>query len=199
MFRTLAPANNGSIVTYNQEEVLVVASSATALTWLLPAVSGLLTGTTIHVTNTLAGTITVKDPTNTTTLGTVVAGSLGTFKLAGNATWINARSDLAAEFATVTQSTSISTGVTINSTSGAITPQSSTIAPGESVAFIVTNNKAISNYNVLINLANYTGTGSPVLTATRLTSGSFVILIQNIHPTLDVEIDDTTSIRFRIV
>jgi hypothetical protein len=85
------------------------------------------------------------------------------------------------EKSTVTQATSISTGVTINSQSGVITTVSlSTAADTDCGSFTVTNNKCYSNSVVLLTVVN-SGTGAPIATVTSVSNGSFVVKLRNVH------------------
>lgn len=86
-FIGIAPANNGTLSTYNEREVLVVANSASALTWIMPPTASLQIGDTLGVTNQLAGTLTIRNPGNTATLATITAPHVGIFMLAGDGTW----------------------------------------------------------------------------------------------------------------
>jgi hypothetical protein len=181
MFRTLAPITNGTIVTYNQEEVLVVANSASALTWILPSTTGLLTGTTIYVTNILAGTLTIRNPANSATLGTVLSGSIGTFTLAGNGSWVNARNLQPSSFVAVTQTTSLVTGVTANTLLGLVTTAIDTVNVGATKDFVVTNSYVTTSSTVIPRIASDPDEGA--IAQVRLVSvsnGSFTLRIFNL-------------------
>lgn len=85
------------------------------------------------------------------------------------------------EKSTVTQATSISTGVTINAQSGVITTVSlSTAADTDCGSFTVTNNKCYSNSVVLLTVVN-SGTGAPIATVTSVSNGSFIVKLRNVH------------------
>lgn len=85
---------------------------------------------------------------------------------------------------TVTQATSITTGVTINAISGAITTVSQTIAAGSEATFTVTNNKVAATDVVVVCLKSTSSAGGPFIVAvTAVASGSFDITITNTHAT----------------
>jgi hypothetical protein len=81
----------------------------------------------------------------------------------------------------VTQLTSISTGVTINTQSGIIsTVALTTAADTDAGSFTVTNSKCFSDSVVLLTVVN-SGTGAPVATVTSVSNGSFVVKVRNVH------------------
>lgn len=86
---------------------------------------------------------------------------------------------------TVTQATSITTGVTATGSSGIITTVSSTLAAVTSTGFTVTNTDVLSTSVVVASLVNYGGTlvtnGIPVVTVSAIAAGSFDIKITNAH------------------
>lgn len=90
---------------------------------------------------------------------------------------------------TVSQATSISTGVTINSKKGIITTQASTLAGAGSSpdTFVVTNSKVTAGSNVIAYLINYSGTvgtnGNPFVNCYSVSAGSFSVVIMNGHAT----------------
>lgn len=85
---------------------------------------------------------------------------------------------------TVTQATSITTGVTVNATSGTITTVSQTIAAGAEATFTVTNSSVAANDSVIVSLASTASAGGPfIVTVTAVAAGSFDISIANPHAT----------------
>lgn len=87
------------------------------------------------------------------------------------------------EKGTVTQLTSISTGVTLNAQSGVITTVSlTTAADTDCGTFVVTNNKCFSNSVVLVTLLN-SGNGAPVAQVTAVADGSFTVKLRNTNCT----------------
>lgn len=84
---------------------------------------------------------------------------------------------------TITQITSITTGVTLNASSGVITTVSSTIAASGTATFTVTNS-CITTASVITLQMQYTGTlvtnGIPIVFIGTVSAGSFTITIVNI-------------------
>jgi hypothetical protein len=83
--------------------------------------------------------------------------------------------------AVVTQTTAITSGVTINSYAGVITTVSATTAAGSNAAFTVTNSKVTTASKVLLTPV-HVGAGIPVFTLDSISNGSFVIRVYNVHP-----------------
>ncbi len=92
---------------------------------------------------------------------------------------------LALPSSTVTQLTSVTTGVTINAASGVITTFSQSAAANTTASFTVTNSAVKSTDKILVSLNNYAGTyatnGIPVVAAGTVADGSFVIRVSNAH------------------
>ena len=85
------------------------------------------------------------------------------------------------EKSTVTQLTSISTGVTVNAQSGVITTVAlTTAADTDCGSFTVTNNKCYSDSVVLVTVVN-SGAGAPIATVTSTSNGSFIVKLRNVH------------------
>lgn len=89
---------------------------------------------------------------------------------------------------TVTQGSSITTGVTVNSKVGVITTFSASTAGLASCTFTVTNNKATATSNVRVWIIDYAGTivtnGVPLIVGTdNHTSTGFDIIYYNAHAT----------------
>ena len=87
----------------------------------------------------------------------------------------------------VTQSTSITTPVSCNAESGRITTFTSTAAADSTTQFAVTNTKVTPTDTILVAVNDYSGTygtnGVPVVHAKNISTGTFGITIQNVHPT----------------
>ena len=87
--------------------------------------------------------------------------------------------------ASVTQATSVSTGVTINADSGNITMFAGTIAAVTSVSFTVTNSAVQANSVVTAVVSNFAGTyvtnGIPVAAVQGITDGAFTVVVTNVH------------------
>lgn len=80
----------------------------------------------------------------------------------------------------VTQATSASTGVTLNTITGRITTVALTTAAGAEEEFTVTNS-AIAATDVVVVGTTYTGAGTPAVIVKGIAAGSFVINIMNLH------------------
>ena len=81
---------------------------------------------------------------------------------------------------TVTQATSISTGVTLSKRKGQITTVASTLAAGAEAEFTVTNTEVAAT-DVVVVSTTYAGAGTPVISVKGVAAGSFVIVITNLH------------------
>lgn len=85
----------------------------------------------------------------------------------------------------VTQITSITTGVTINGASGSIVTVSATTAALGASEFTVTNSFVTADSNVFVQIKNYTGTyttnGLPSVNVQTVAAGSFNVVITNAH------------------
>lgn len=106
-------------------------------------------------------------------------------------------SSFTADGATVTQATSITTGVTINKISGLITTVSSTLAAGSSATFTVSNDNVDTNDLVFINVNQGSSTGIAIGYVTNITSNAFDIVIRNIHGA--TAFNNTIKISFFVV
>ena len=88
---------------------------------------------------------------------------------------------------TVTQATSITTGVTVNAASGVITTVSSTLGALTATSFTVTNSAVVAGSAVVASVENYGGTyvtnGIPIVNVQTVGAGSFIVEIVNVHPT----------------
>ena len=80
---------------------------------------------------------------------------------------------------TTTQSTNITTAVTVNRGAGAITTQAATAAADATNVFTVNNSVIKSDDNVLLTIQSYGGSSVPVVSANNITDGSFDIVIGN--------------------
>ena len=82
---------------------------------------------------------------------------------------------------TVTQTTAITTGVTLNSKTGVITTVSSTLAAGSNAAFTVTNSEVTTSSVIQLTWAN-NGAGIALMSLDAApANGSFIIRIHNVH------------------
>lgn len=92
--------------------------------------------------------------------------------------------DISLTKSTITQGTSTTTGVSINSPAGFIyTFTTGTIATSGSAAFTVTNSVVSAESIVFTSIANYTGSATPQARITSVTQGSFGIKITNLDAT----------------
>lgn len=82
---------------------------------------------------------------------------------------------------TVTQETSITTGVTLNKPSGIITTVSTTVAAGSNASFTVTNNFCKSTSVIQLSVDDSATAGLAKLNVQTIDDGSFVVNITNIH------------------
>lgn len=83
---------------------------------------------------------------------------------------------------TVTQASSITTGVTLSKNSGQIVTVSSTLAAAASAVFVVTNTLVAATDVVTVGVSTYGGTtGVPVAWVNAIGSGSFAIVLFNVH------------------
>lgn len=82
----------------------------------------------------------------------------------------------------VTQTGSLTTGVTLHALTGRITTVSATTGAGAESTFTVTNSK-VSSTDVVVVTATYSGTGTPMVFCSNVSSGSFNITITNLHAT----------------
>ncbi len=103
----------------------------------------------------------------------VAAGTIGT---------LNTDSTIIAK-GTVTQLTSITTGITLNKAAGVITTVSSTLAAGTNAAFTVSNSLVTANSVILLTVDDSATAGIAKLNVQEVTSGSFRINVTNIHGT----------------
>ncbi len=115
--------------------------------------------------------------TGATTCAAITASGVGTFNagagIEGDLTMLDG--------GVVTQGTSITTGVTLNTHSGQITTVASTLAAGAEATFTVTNSKvtALDTISVTVNDVGNT-TATAVAFAREAAAGSFDIIITNL-------------------
>ena len=80
---------------------------------------------------------------------------------------------------TVTQATNRTTGVTINSLSGTITTNNTSLAAEAVAAFTVTNSEVAIDDVVLVSIRSGSNGGNTKATVTTVAAGSFAITIAN--------------------
>lgn len=100
--------------------------------------------------------------------------------------------------ATVTQGTSITTGVTVNATQGKITTVSLTTAASTVAGpFTVTNSKVLATSVVTVTVEYATGkTGFPVALVEAVAAGSFKVRLLNAHTS--GALNDVVKIHFNV-
>lgn len=102
---------------------------------------------------------------------------------------------------TITQDTSITTGVTLNSAVGIVTTVSTTLAAQTAATFTVTNSQVGSTDVVLANIVDYSaayGTaGLPCISVDNIANGSFDIIVFNADT--DTALNGILKIAFSVV
>lgn len=83
--------------------------------------------------------------------------------------------------AAVTQATSITTGVTLNAYSGAVTTVSQTVAAGAEAEFTVTNSKVAATDVVVACIKTHTSAGTFAADVSAVAAGSFKLRLTNLH------------------
>lgn len=101
-------------------------------------------------------------------------------------------------YATVTQATNITTGVTVNATKGVITTVSLTTAASTVAGpFTVTNSKVLATSVVTATVEYANGkTGFPVCLVENVAAGSFNIRLINVHTV--AALNDIVKIHFTV-
>lgn len=80
---------------------------------------------------------------------------------------------------TVTQATNRTTGVTINTISGAITTNSTSLAAETAAVFTVTNNQIFADDVVVLTMASGSNGGNTTVAVNTVSAGSFVVNVAN--------------------
>lgn len=101
-------------------------------------------------------------------------------------------------YSTVTQTTSITTGVTINATKGVITTVALTTAASTVAGpFTVTNSNVLSTSVIKVNVEYANGkTGFPVILIEGVAAGTFKIRLINVHTS--AALNDVVKLHFTI-
>lgn len=92
-------------------------------------------------------------------------------------------SEMSVRKGTVTQLTSITSGVTLNAPAGIITTATMNMATSASTSFAVANSFVYADSAVLANITNKTGNGIPLIQVSGVTRGSFSINVRNLDET----------------
>jgi len=100
---------------------------------------------------------------------------------------------------TVTQATSITTGVTVNASAGVITTVALTTAAGAQESPFVVTNSAVATTSVVILTTEYANgkTGTPIAIAEAVSAGSFSVRILN--GKASGALNDVVKVHFLIV
>jgi len=98
---------------------------------------------------------------------------------------------------TVTQATSITTGVTLNKLCGTITTVSTTLAAAAEADFVVTNSKVAATDLVIVNIKSTASAGTPIAVVAAVAAGSFTIRLSNLHAS--AALDNTLVISFCVI
>lgn len=127
----------------------------------------------LHLDNT---TLTLRKAVDLTDNNVSNIGKL-TFPTGGNS-----GIDLGATASSITQLTSITTGVTLNAQAGTIVTVSTTLGANASATFTVTNSKIAAGNLIFLTRQGYTGsTGTVNLSASNIVNGAFDIIVKNSH------------------
>ena len=86
-FVVATPADGGSVVMGGRNHVMVIYDTADPKTCRLPHASLADIGDTVQVTNIQSGTITVRNPGDTTTIGSVIDSKMMLFRRSGSGAW----------------------------------------------------------------------------------------------------------------
>lgn len=108
-------------------------------------------------------------------------GQIVSFKAVSSTAWISNNT----ASGTVSQGTSITTGVTLNALKGVITTQSASAAAGAAHTFTVTNSTVVGTSHVSAYIMDYSGiittNGLPAVIVDNRTAGTFDIIVYNAH------------------
>lgn len=97
---------------------------------------------------------------------------------------------------TVTQGTSVTTGVTLNTVTGQISTFTSTLGDNAEESFTVTNSKVAATSAVVACVASTASAGTPAVTVTAVAAGSFELTITNLSGD---SLDDTSVVNFAVI
>lgn len=98
---------------------------------------------------------------------------------------------------TVTQASSITTGVTLDKLCGQIVTVSTTLAAAAEADFVVTNSKVAATDVVVVCIASTSSAGTPVAVVAAVAAGSFTIRLSNLHAS--AALDNTLTINFMVL
>jgi hypothetical protein len=99
---------------------------------------------------------------------------------------------------TVTQITTIATGVTLNKNTGQIVTVSTTLAAGVSASFVVTNSAVIDAKAVVVACVGTTSSaGTPTAHVSNVAAGAFTVTLRNAHAS--DALNNTVTINFAVL
>ncbi len=98
---------------------------------------------------------------------------------------------------TVTQITSITTGVTLNTSTGSITTVSSTLAAGAEASFVVTNSKVAATDTVAVCVGSTSSAGLPAAVVTAVGAGAFTVTLTNLDGA--AALNNTVTVNFAVI
>jgi len=193
---------NGNVTLGDASTDVIILTAVINSTITSQATSNQLIFTHAHASNKItfnisapsaARTITFPDPGEDcnvvyTALSQTIGGDKtfsGNTTFNGNVTLGDAATDrIITTKGTVTQTPAITSGVTVNATSGIITTVSTTLAADATAVFTVTNSVVTSSSIVLANIIDYSGNtngseGTPNIAVDNITNGAFDIWLMN--------------------
>jgi len=98
----------------------------------------------------------------------------------------------------VTQTGSLTSGVSLNSPVGAIRTVTATLATAGSAMFTCANSVVTASKYVMANIIDYAGSnGTPSVIVDNITKGSFAVNVRNSHPTQPL--NGTLNIAFQVL
>lgn len=97
----------------------------------------------------------------------------------------------------VTQATSITTGVTLNTVCGTITTVSQTVAAGAEADFVVTNSQVAATDVVVACIKSTASAGTFIVAVAAVAAGSFTLRLTNLHAANAG--DNTILINFAVI
>jgi hypothetical protein len=98
---------------------------------------------------------------------------------------------------TVTQITSLVTGVTLNKVVGQVVTVSATTAAGAEETFTVTDSAVAANDGVLVWIKSTSSAGTPQVVCSAVAAGSFNITVNNLHAS--AALNNTLTIGFAVI
>lgn len=127
------------------------------------------------------GTVTLPSSTSLTTpvIGVATGTSLAATGLITSSSAITGIGYATGAGSSVTQATSKTTGVTLNTICGRITMNGAALAAAAEVSFVVTNSRVAATDVVIVNIQSVGTAGSYFVTVGAVSAGSFAITLGN--------------------